>query len=78
LDADSTRGGVLTAWDGHVLSITDIDSRRYTLTVSLTSNTSDKNFTLTNVYALADHVDTPSFFRELIDLADQIQAPGLC
>jgi hypothetical protein len=28
----------------------------------LTSNTSDKNFTLTNVYAPADHVDTPSFF----------------
>lgn len=69
--------GVLTTCDSHALSLTNVDRRRYTLTVSLTSNTSAKSFTLTNVYALADHVDTPFFVSSLI-LSNEFRTLGLC
>lgn len=62
-DADGSRGGVVTAWNPRLLSLTNETWSLFSLTTSLVSTVSDLAFTITNVYA---PLTTPSPRRSLM------------
>jgi len=74
--AIGTRGGILTAWNSNSFSQQNFISR-YSLSVTLSSTSSNKTFTLTNIYAPADHSFTDAFLHEMRDLATNIHGAWL-
>jgi exonuclease III len=68
VDADGSRGGLLTAWNPNHLSLVSSISRVFSLTTVLASTTADLSFTITNVYAPADHSLSPAFAEEMVAL----------
>jgi exonuclease III len=77
LDADGSRGGVLTAWDAQLLSLVSTSHNSYNLTTRLASTTSDIDFSVTNVYAPSDHNLTSAFATEMLSLAAAVTGPWL-
>ena len=75
VDAGGTRGGILTAWDVHALSLKGFIARKHTLTTVLVSTVTDISFTVTNVYAPSDHHDSASFLEDLAELVPHINGP---
>ncbi|TVU18766.1 hypothetical protein EJB05_34879, partial [Eragrostis curvula] len=75
IDADGSRGGILTAWNPAAFTITAATRSTYALTVTLASTHTDLEFTLTNVYAPADHRHTTAFLDELHALSLSFQGP---
>lgn len=65
VDADWSRGGLVTAWNPANFTIRSHICEQYTLTVVLSSTITNLEFTLTNVYAPADHSNTPDFLASL-------------
>ena len=59
VDAGGTRGGILTAWDVHALSLKGFIARKHTLTTVLVSTVTDISFTVTNVYGLTTAILHP-------------------
>lgn len=53
--AHGTRGGLLTAWDPALFSLTSQHSSSYCLTTTFACNASDYDLSITNVYGPADH-----------------------
>ena len=76
-DADGTRGGVITAWDPRLLTLVDSTRSRFSLTTSFVSAVLDIAFSITNVYAPADHSLTGGFVADMHDLSPSIQGPRL-
>jgi hypothetical protein len=68
VDANESRGGLVTTWDGRVLSLSNTIARVFSLTTTLTSTTTDLSLTVTNVYAPADHSLTSQFTDEMLAL----------
>ncbi|RCV15332.1 hypothetical protein SETIT_3G049500v2, partial [Setaria italica] len=68
-DADDTRGGILTAWDSSIFSLTSSFTRQHSLMMILSSTASDYSFAVTNVYAPSNHRDSSSFLESLEDIA---------
>lgn len=56
--------GVITSWNPDVLTVTDTHHSVHCLTVTLNSTASNYSFTITNVYAPADHRDSAVFLSE--------------
>jgi hypothetical protein len=77
VDADGSRGGIVTAWDGRLLENTGTRREIFSLTTSFISTTSDLSFTITNVYAPSDHSLTSEFIREMLVLSSAIDGPWL-
>ncbi|TVU26819.1 hypothetical protein EJB05_29384, partial [Eragrostis curvula] len=77
LDADGTRGGILTAWGPSIFTLSSFTTRRHTLTTTLHSTTTDLAITITNVYAPSDHRDSQIFLDGLIELAPHITGPWI-
>jgi hypothetical protein len=76
--ADGSRGGTLTAWDQGTFSvIADPISHPYSTSTTLQSTVSDHTFTVTNVYAPADHRESLNFLHSLPSLAAAFQGPWL-
>ncbi|CAN6209153.1 unnamed protein product [Urochloa humidicola] len=74
VDADGTRGGLITAWNACSVTMTSVLTRDRSLTVFFSSTASDYAFAVTNVYAPADHSESQAFLLELEALAAHI--PG--
>jgi hypothetical protein len=74
VDAMGSHGGIVSAWDPNVLSLTSSFWRSFSLTTCLSSTTSELSFMLTNIYAPSDHSLTSLFMEEMLALADEI--PG--
>ncbi|CAN6341061.1 unnamed protein product [Urochloa humidicola] len=72
VDASDTRGGLITAWNARTLMVSSFLSRRRTLTTVFTSNASNSTFTVTNVYAPADHRDSLDFLKDLEEVAEHV------
>ena len=72
VSADGSRGGIITAWNTSFFKKQSYITRRYSLTISLASTTSDLSFTLTNVYAPADLGFTAAFLHELQELSTHV------
>jgi hypothetical protein len=66
--ADGSRGGIVTAWDTNILSLTSSTAKTFSLTTSLKSTSSDLSFTITNVYAPSDHSLADAFVAEMLSL----------
>lgn len=77
LPADGSRGGVVTAWNPNTLTADQPRTGHYTLTTTFTSTTSLSRFTVTNVYAPADHRLTPAFLAELNSITVDDVVPWL-
>ncbi|CAN6343421.1 unnamed protein product [Urochloa humidicola] len=58
-------GGVLTAWDLAVLSLTSSTLHQYSLTTTFQATAFDLAFTVTNCYAPCLPAEKPSFLQEL-------------
>ncbi|KAJ1277808.1 hypothetical protein BS78_04G031200 [Paspalum vaginatum] len=75
--SSGSRGGMLTAWDPQLFHptfhLSSCISRRHTLTTILSATDSEQIISLTNVYAPADHRDSPEFLEDLHELLDHIQ-----
>lgn len=67
--ADGSRGGILTAWNDNVLSGSAPMRTPFSLTIPFASTTSAHSFSLTSVYALADHRHSDAFLAGLMQLA---------
>lgn len=67
--ADGSRGGMLTAWDPRVATAGSPAQTPYSLSVPFSSTSSSHSFTVTNIYAPADHRETPAFLADLLTLA---------
>jgi hypothetical protein len=76
-DADGSRGGMLTAFDPRLLNLKSSDARRFSLTTSFESTTSDVAFTVNNVYAPSDHDLTQDFVTEMVGLTAVVSGPWL-
>jgi exonuclease III len=72
VDSDGSHGGMLTAWDPNVFSLTFFISRRHTLTTVLSSTISDHCIAVTNVYGPSDHRDSPVCLDGLRELEPHI------
>jgi exonuclease III len=68
----ATRGGLITAWDPHVLTLTSFAMRSRSLTTCFSSTASDYSLSITNVYAPADHRDSITFLEDLEDVANAV------
>jgi hypothetical protein len=77
VDADGSRGGMVTAWDPRVVSLVSSIHRSYSLTTSFASTTSDIAFSVTNIYAPSDHSLMPDFVAEMTALAPLVSGPCL-
>lgn len=73
-DADGSRGGVLTAWDSRLLSLSTSMDPRFSLTTTLSSTTTDLVFFITNIYA---HSLTAEFVADMTSLALTVSGPWL-
>jgi hypothetical protein len=74
VDAFATRGGIVTAWDARSLCLVSLITRRHSLTIIFLSTASDYCFTVTNVYALADHRDSMAFLEDLEEVIGHIRS----
>ncbi|CAN6206900.1 unnamed protein product [Urochloa humidicola] len=72
VDATETRGGLVTAWNSRTLLMTSFVSRQCTLTSIFSSTVSGSSFTVTNVYAPADHRDSIAFLEDLEEVAAHV------
>ncbi|KAG2622150.1 hypothetical protein PVAP13_3NG281341, partial [Panicum virgatum] len=72
IPADGSRSGIITAWNSSMFTQQNYVTRRYSLTVTLASKVTDHCFSLTNIYAPADHSLTDSFLHELRELPTHI------
>lgn len=77
LPADGSRGGIATAWNAAHFTLVSTSSTTLSLSTVLSYNASDLTFTLTNVYAPADHRYTAEFLDELRSFASLISGPWL-
>lgn len=68
---------MVTAWDPRLLSPDACARSRFSLTTSFASTTSDLAFSITNVYAPADHSLTGEFVADMHDLSPSIAGPWL-
>ena len=55
VNVDGTRGGLITAWDPTLFTLTSNSSNQFCLSSSLSCNASNYDFTITNVYRPSDH-----------------------
>ncbi|KAM0926580.1 hypothetical protein ACQ4PT_003607 [Festuca glaucescens] len=76
-DDDGSQGGIVTAWDSSSFSLVASSHDAFTLTTILTSTATDLSFTVTNVYAPANHALTRAFFREVERLHSTISGPWI-
>jgi exonuclease III len=72
VDADGSRGGILTTWHPQLFTLECVRRERFSLTVILSSALSDLRLSITNVYGPADHTDSPAFLDDLRALAMEI------
>ncbi|KAG2588484.1 hypothetical protein PVAP13_5NG346681, partial [Panicum virgatum] len=77
IGAAGSRGGILTTWNSNALRMDSYITRRHTLTVVLSSTSSDHRLTITNVYAPSDHRDSPLFLNGLKELKPHINGAWL-
>ncbi|XP_071677171.1 uncharacterized protein [Lolium perenne] len=77
VDANGSRGGLVTAWDGRMLSLSNTIARVFSLTTTLSSTTTDLSLTVTNVYAPADHSLTSQFVDEMLALLPLVSGPWI-
>ena len=73
--SDGVRGGIVTAWDHNLWSVASPTTSRFSLTTTLASTISDCDFTLTNVYAPADHRHSNAFLAELLATLPLVSGP---
>ena len=72
IPAVGSRGGLITVWNANLFKQQSYIARQYSLTISLASTSSELSFSLTNVYAPADHAFTDAFLHELRDLSSNV------
>ena len=77
IPAVGSRGGLITAWNTNLFKQQSYIARQYSLTISLASTSSELSFSLTNVYAPADHAFTDAFLHELRDLSSNVTGAWL-
>ena len=58
-----TCGGLITAWDPALFTLTAHSSNQFCLSTSLSCNASNYDFTVTNVYGPSDHSLTAQFLQ---------------
>jgi len=75
--AEGTRGGLITAWDPTLFSLTSHQSNNYCLTTSFTCNASACDLSITNVYGLSDHRFSTPFLQSLGDVRNLIHGPWI-
>lgn len=75
LCAIGSRGGLITAWNSALWSMTLHVSRSHSLTASLDSTLSDFSIHITNVYGPSDHKNTDAFLHELAMILPEIAGP---
>lgn len=67
LAADSTRGGILVAWDQNLVSAEAPSRQRFTLSLKLAMKLSNVSFLITAVYGPNEDNLKISFLGELVD-----------
>jgi len=71
LDANGTRGGILTAWDPRAFRLVSSSDQQFSLTTTLTSTMTDFSFSITNVYGPADHAESAVFLESLQNIPER-------
>jgi len=74
-DSCGASGGLLTAWDESTCCLIHSSSRPYSLTCRFSLRTDSSEFTLTNIYAPANHGEKQAFFSELSAVARTVAGP---
>ncbi|CAN6300756.1 unnamed protein product [Urochloa humidicola] len=72
VDATTTRGGIVTAWNARTFTLTSFLSRQRSLTTFFTSTASNYSFAVTNVFAPSDHRDSIAFLEDLEEVASNV------
>ncbi|CAO2185858.1 unnamed protein product [Urochloa humidicola] len=72
VDAIGSCGGIITAWNNTVLTMSSFIARQRSLTIFFHSTTADSAFAITNVYAPSDHRDSVRFLEDLEEVATHI------
>jgi len=67
LPASGSRGGLITAWDPALFTLTSQLSNSFSLTTSFSCNASNIDFTITNVYGPSDHSASTQFLEGIRD-----------
>ncbi|KAE8799887.1 hypothetical protein D1007_24767 [Hordeum vulgare] len=70
-------GGMVTTWNPRLLSLVGSSRSRFSLTTSVASTVSDIAFSVTNVYARADHSLTTDFVDDMMSLVPSIHGAWL-
>ncbi|XP_078156078.1 uncharacterized protein LOC144551855 [Carex rostrata] len=77
LDATGTRGGILIAWSSRKFTITDMNTRVYTISVFLKFNKSGESFCFTGIYGPANRSMRHLFFEEMKEVKPTSTLPWL-
>lgn len=75
--SDGASGGILTAWDADVCTLTNEQEHSFFRTSTFRLNADGSSLHLTNVYAPMTHADKPLFLSELTSLANSISGPWI-
>lgn len=78
LPAESTRGGILVAWNKDFVEAESPIRQLYTLSLNLTMKLSNVAFKITTVYGPTEDSLKPSFLAELVDCQPPFGMPWLC
>ena len=71
-DSSGASGGILTAWDAAVCSLSSTVDLPYTLTTGFSLLADNMPFTLSNVYAPTLREDKAAFLSELASVAEMV------
>jgi len=75
--SDGARGGILTAWDPNIFSLTHDFIKPYSLTCSFSCNLTNLDFSVTNTYGPSDHSFSLAYLQHLENLPPLIAGPWL-
>jgi hypothetical protein len=78
LPADSTRGGIVIAWDTDLVAAGQPVRKDYSVTMELTMKLTNSTFLITAVYGQTEHSVKPDFLAELVSCQPAAAMPWLC
>jgi hypothetical protein len=73
--ADGSAGDTLIAWSEKCFTVTELIKNKYSITVRVESNSDNRKFVLTNVYAPCDLADRVDFFEDMRIMKTNITEP---
>jgi len=75
--SEGSRGGIVTAWNPNIFSLTDHFIKPYSITCALSCNLSNLDINVTNTYGPSNHTESPGYLQFICELPPLIAGPWL-